>query len=567
METTPEKEEAPKKKRVPRKKGKPVTAAPAPPTPPTTTQPKRKWLFVLQLLGGYLVAAWTVLQFLEWFLRRNDISPYWVDIFLWLFLGILPALLYYFLHKDRIDDRHWKWKDGLLFAGNLLVLCLVLFFGFRSADLRATTQEIAYVDAAGEQQQQTIVKQQFRKGVFVLDFANESGDSSTFWLTAGIRKLLVLDLQQDYNFSVETAAGNLTAAEKVVQTEADDYLVDGAYATTPTGYTVSPKIKRAKTGKILAEGSFTGTDLLTLIDSVSVFVRRGVGLSEEQIIETVDLPLRDYTTSSMAAIKHYSQGRYLAQLERALEIDSTFALAAMELGTWLYRKEYSRDAREYLGLAFRHRHKLPLQNRYRLLSYWYLSQGELAAAEESLQLQLEINPKNTVLNEAMVRVYHKTRQLDKLEAFTEEWISKELTGQAGGAFARGQHLKAQAEKILTGAERVLLIYPNAPQVTFHQFKAHLIAGNWDAAEKILRAAEVSFPELQPQFNQLREALDYQRAQRPDNLLDESLIGKYRTIGNQRTIEIFTLPQHQRALAFQDDNMIALQLPSGKDKAI
>ena len=77
---------------------------------------KKKWFTALKILAAYLVAAWTLLQFVDWVLSRYNISPYWVDVLLWFFVGIIPSLTIYLYHKERIDQRIFKLRDHELFG-------------------------------------------------------------------------------------------------------------------------------------------------------------------------------------------------------------------------------------------------------------------------------------------------------------------------------------------------------------------------------------------------------------------------------------------------------------------
>ena len=67
---------------------------------PTEITNRKKWLNTLKFLAAYLVAAWTFLQFVDWALIRYSISPHWVDILLWLFIGIIPSLAIYLFHQE-----------------------------------------------------------------------------------------------------------------------------------------------------------------------------------------------------------------------------------------------------------------------------------------------------------------------------------------------------------------------------------------------------------------------------------------------------------------------------------
>lgn len=74
----------------------------------TETTHSKRWLRTLKILAAYLVAAWTFLQFVDWALNRYSISPYWVDVLLWVFVGIIPSLVIYLYNQERINKRMLK---------------------------------------------------------------------------------------------------------------------------------------------------------------------------------------------------------------------------------------------------------------------------------------------------------------------------------------------------------------------------------------------------------------------------------------------------------------------------
>lgn len=76
-----------------------------------TSMNKKKWIKTFQFLAAYLVAAWTFLQFVDWTLIRYNISPHWVDVLLWIFVGIIPSLLIYLYNQERINQRILKLRE------------------------------------------------------------------------------------------------------------------------------------------------------------------------------------------------------------------------------------------------------------------------------------------------------------------------------------------------------------------------------------------------------------------------------------------------------------------------
>ena len=135
----------------------------------STVNSKRKWINTAKFLAGYLVAAWTFLQFLEWVLNRYGISPNWVDLFLWIFIGLVPSFAIYFHHQDRINKGIIKLKEKIVFPANLILLIVVIYIGFYNSDLGATTKEISYTNSEGELEKPLLLKKSLElKSLFIV---------------------------------------------------------------------------------------------------------------------------------------------------------------------------------------------------------------------------------------------------------------------------------------------------------------------------------------------------------------------------------------------------------------
>ena len=168
----------------------------------TTESRKQKWIKTAQFLAAYLVAAWTFLQFVDWILVRYGISPYWVDLLLWIFIGIIPSLLVYFFHKERINKRILKQREKILFPLNIILIMVVTYFGFGNSDLGATTKEIRYTDEEGNAQSKTITKEEFRIGIPIYNFKNTKKNDSIDWWINWYREIYwYMTLEQNKSIS------------------------------------------------------------------------------------------------------------------------------------------------------------------------------------------------------------------------------------------------------------------------------------------------------------------------------------------------------------------------------
>ena len=284
---------------------------------------QKKWLSVLQFFAAYLVAAWTILQFVDWIINRYQISPYWVDIWLWLFVGIIPSLLIYLYHRERINKRILHLREKIIFPLNVVIIAVGLYLGYGTSDLGATTKEIEFANEDGTLVRKLITKDEFRIGIPIFNFKQTSKDSTTMWLERGIRDLLYIDMHQDKNVNPYYFFADNTI-DKVQNTKVFyKFYVDGTYKVIDGFYTVNPNLRQSSNGKLIASRSFTGTEVSKILDSISIYIREQVGVTDKQRAQYVDLDIQEFTSDSIKAIQHFVLGDY----DKAIAIDSTFALA------------------------------------------------------------------------------------------------------------------------------------------------------------------------------------------------------------------------------------------------
>lgn len=528
-----------------------------PPSEQASSPIPKAWLRFLQLLGAYLVGAWTVLQFLEWIFVRNQISPHWVDFFLWIFVGLLPSFVFYLFNKKRMDQLQFKKVDVLLISGNFLFLFIAMIVGFRSTDLGNTTQEVEYALPDGTLKNTTILKQEFRKKGVLYDFEGLGVDSSDEWLGAGIRTLLAHDILQDKTVDIISRSGQFPLASRI--DKALDFFVDGTYTLEDGRYILTPRVYESRNGKLLGQQSFADTDLLQVLDAVNIFIRIQAGIEAPMIENSTDLPLNAYTSFSTQAIQYFCEGS-VASLERAVEIDTSFALASLVLAKQLHYDGVSElDMKTYIDLAFRHRSKLPYDLQYAVLSYRHMIYNNWELAEETLKLQLEIDPESDVLNNNMALVYQYSGQFEALLEFTQEWFNRDYYS-AAPAYAHALHLNAKTKTLLNQAHAFLQLYPNNDYLLYLIFKAHLINQNWEEALDILKKVKLIKPELAAQFDVIDQGIQYQKGRRDKPGQYEDFKGDFRAFDSERIISCFSHPEKDHLLLFRIPGGIGINFP-------
>ncbi len=228
-----------------------------------TNRTKNKWKKVVQITAAYLVAAWTFLQFIDWVLVRYQISPYLVDILLWLFVGILPSLIIYLFNSERINAKRLKLIEKIIFPFNVLILGISLFLFFGNSDLGSTTKEVSFTDEIGNVETQTITKQEFRIRIPIFNFKQKTKDSVHSWLGNTINRLIKLDLNQDKNFTAEVNYEDNTSKKVQQSSVFTNQYIDGEYDVTDGVYTLTSILRNSKNGKELSRQTFSGKDFFS----------------------------------------------------------------------------------------------------------------------------------------------------------------------------------------------------------------------------------------------------------------------------------------------------------------
>jgi hypothetical protein len=214
---------------------------------------KKKWLKNVAVSCSLYGSCMDLFTICRLDLNRYQISPYWVDLLLWIFVGIIPSLLVYFHNKERINQRKLRKREKILFPLNIILIMVITYFGFGNSDLGATTKKISYLDEYGIAQSKTITKEEFRIGIPIYGFENKSGNDSISWWRYGIGRLLVYDLEQNKSLSPYSYFYTETSTKITDASIFEDFYVDGDYLVENGQVTINVYIRKANNAKILSK--------------------------------------------------------------------------------------------------------------------------------------------------------------------------------------------------------------------------------------------------------------------------------------------------------------------------
>ncbi|MEO0341651.1 MAG: adenylate/guanylate cyclase domain-containing protein, partial [Bacteroidota bacterium] len=191
-----------------------------------------KWRQALQILLGYLVGTWTFLQFFDWMITRYKISPYWTDILLWTFIGVIPSVLLYFLYRERINQGIIHRREQIFFGINLLLVAVPLSYAYRGTDLGSVVKTVTFMDADGKKVTEEVIKNDFRQEILIFEFEQEQGPDSTKWISRALGSCIPGDMNQNKYLNVLRRGGTKDIREKVEGAQlfsTSDFFIDGTY--------------------------------------------------------------------------------------------------------------------------------------------------------------------------------------------------------------------------------------------------------------------------------------------------------------------------------------------------
>ena len=492
---------------------------------------QKKWFKVLQFLAAYLVAAWTFLQFVDWILTRYSISPYWVDILLWMFVGIIPSLLIYLYNQERINKKVLKLREKIIFPLNAILLAIVLYFSFGNSDLSATTKTIDYKNEQGEQETALITKEEFRSGFSIFNFTPKTKDSTSLWLQWGIPKLLNEDLLQNKNLSPELNYISSTT-DKIKNAKLfNSFYVDGEYEFSNGSYNLTAFIRKSDNGEIIEKQTFTNNDLLPIIDEITVFVTNNFTSNEYNSPKYIDLSVKEFTSPSIKAIEYFCRDDF----ESAVEEDPRFALAylaAAKRNLTYNRSKF--EERKLADKAYRYRSKLPLQRQLETLIFKNLAYDQFENAEELVRLQLEVDPSDLAYNNILYNLYGRTKNIKAYTAHAYSSYENKKNIPNGYAMLEASLINEDYSEILKELSTFELLQPNNDEVFTLKLFPQILKGDLKAASKTQNKIKLMHPDWKNLTKVHDIAIEYLKTHRSSKEVLRKFEGEYRSESSEQT---------------------------------
>ena len=287
-----------------------------------------------------------------------------------------------------------------------------------------------------------------KDSILVTDFTNTTGDAV---FDGTLRKALVVGLEQSPFLNVvpdqkiqETLKFmgrspeehiSTPVGREICQREGIKAMLTGSIASLGAQYVVTLDAVNASTGDSLGQEQAQASSkeqVLNALGKATTSIREKLGESLASV-EKFDKPLEQATTSSLEALKaftegdalHSSRGEDLASIpfyKRAIELDPNFALAYGRLVPVYANLNQQELAELYSKQAMDRRDRASERERLYIEAHYYGSTGQLEKAISTWELYHQTYPRDLYAIDNLVGWSEGLGQFDKALALAQEQL-------------------------------------------------------------------------------------------------------------------------------------------------
>lgn len=375
--------------------------------------------YVIQILFGYLIAAWIIKQAVAALTAKYLLSPHLVDLTWVILLSLIPTVfLIAYFHGKRSSGK-WTKIEIIGFPVNAILAILLLVILFKGKDLGATTNKVFVENEDGEKIEKTILKSEFRKKVLLFFYEDKQKNTEDQWLSYGLPAMLEYDLSQDIFIRSRTAFqyierfqqdgfntgldAPLLYKKKVSSSYNYNYFVTGSYTIANGTYTIITQVYESKSGKLVNEFNYNGENLFELADNISITIKKQIGFSDQQLGQMKDLPIKEIYTNSMPALEDYVKGMIaihidnnydqgIDHMEKAILEDEEFAIAYLDIAQKYFNNNQLDKVNDILPEILQHQYKLSEREQYISKFFYYIIKQEADKALAVVKMWTKLFP-------------------------------------------------------------------------------------------------------------------------------------------------------------------------------
>jgi eukaryotic-like serine/threonine-protein kinase len=284
--------------------------------------------------------------------------------------------------------------------------------------------------------------------IVLADFANSTGDAVfddtlKTALSVSLRQSPFLNVLPDgevaktLQLMTRSASTKITSevARELCQRTGSKAYVAGSIGSLGSEYVLGLKAVNCQSGDTLAQKQVTAASKESVLNALGEATSKLRGELGESLatVQRFDAPLEQATTSSLEALKAYSLGRKadnekgtvaaLAYDQRAIELDSNFAMGYWEVGWNYFNLTEPGRASEYFSKAFQLREHASERERLGITANYYSNvTGELDKATQINQTWIESYPREPDAYNSLALVSAAQGQYEKAAEITRQAV-------------------------------------------------------------------------------------------------------------------------------------------------
>jgi tetratricopeptide (TPR) repeat protein len=413
-------------------------------------------------------------------------------------------------------------------VSDIIIVVLIVLVGilaypriFGSGNLNAMTVPVTVLNEYGERETRRVFKEDYLTKVALFPFNNESKDSMVDWMGWGILEAVLEDQHQFSNMLIASDdAVRLNEQIEFAKEGKFPYFLTGTFQADGNTYQIISRLYQTSNGSVRNEHIYIGTNLFVLIDSICMQVRSDLGISEVILNATPDLPISDLMTDNLEAYENYIQGRYywhfenvpIYPLNRAIQIDSTFAKACYRYAYWCYNYQLGdENSIRKINQALRHRQRLSEFSDMETRILYYLIFGDKTKVVELTEYQYELRPRDLNLLSWLYSTYLRLNLYERAEEIAlkmNELGSNHPPYQI--ELADCYLLSGKPDKSVEVLDEVLRENPENVEALLKIGEAYLHVKDLNAAEEAFKRAIYLMPEQETHWTKLLDIISFAR---------------------------------------------------------
>jgi tetratricopeptide (TPR) repeat protein len=409
---------------------------------------------VPQFLALYLGVAWGIVQFINFLEDRYALSPHLTDFALLGLALLIPSVVLFTYNHGRPGRDAWTRSDKLGLSINFVIALVVLLLVFRNKDLGAVVSSVTTRDETGQTVKRSVARASFRKRLALFNFDGPAEDTAIAWLRYGLPLGLAMDASQDMFIDLRQSAyfrarlrqlgyaQDFNVPLSLKRTLANEqhlpYFSDGKVTRSGDQISVEFALYESESGELLQRRMYSDTDILALVDQITVGLKRDLGVPETNKVP--DLPVAEVLTSSLPAFREFAAGAAALQLndqwpqarthlEKAVELDPTFANAWFTLHQVYLLSNDRQNSLPPLQKAIDHIYRFPERLQYPVKVEYYIIKQDKERAYAVARMNVDVFPQDVSSYElllqlqtmrydrdGMIASVHKILELDSTRA-------------------------------------------------------------------------------------------------------------------------------------------------------